>query len=1685
MAVIKFYKDFSDSCEERQCAGGSTVSRILDTYGIKNKNDYVFFAGGKKVDSSYTVKDFDVVAIRRIPRGSWDTFKNVAWSILEPISYGIYSYNKNKKAKKEAEEASKQFALQRDDVKNIPYLAGASNTSATGKTQPYVIGTHKFTPYVMNGAGGSYKGYHTISGNAGCDSYYNVVLEGGFNKQNIGAIYSDDVKLANLLQDSPQEGTFPFESTSVFADKNSYIEVAQDGQPFDHDEFNDKIVETEASDQLYKHDNENYEDRFYTLQADACAADVSILWNGFRRYGNYAIRGITGYHANHSVDVIPSYSFDYAEKAAQGNPSGATWTDFTFDQPVFHDAVNVDAEAVYTYSGWIWCPTWPWCWNATCLSAKDLWIKVSGDDIKYSEGATFEFFYETTIFGAFQRMWVIVRLHQHHDAYVDHHYSNTFTYDTVKQMRFNAHVDFPFEALYRRGYIRTADAVIDESKTYYTYDSGTDTYTEVLEPSLSDLTTYYEYAWVKRYSAPITIRLRRTDTTPDSNLASDVDDCFVQYVHSYCMDEKASIDSQSVVRQKIINPREAAVSTLIGLHIKSTSANADKLGKINIVTSGLARVWDSQEREWSEEKTITSNPAAWVLEILTSPTHAPSKALDSEIDLDSFGEWYEFCNENGLSYDAVLTSGETKLNVLQPICTAGRAVLYRNIYGKIAVAVDGIKENASIILNSQNLISFEYKKELARDPDGLKITYIDASQGYVENTFIIMYDGSDASQRQANCTLREIDAKGITDYAQAWRYAHYLMNCQRLRPKKVTAKVGNEGFYYTPCSKILVQHESLKIGLGNAEIQSVINDGTNIIALELYDALDLDTENDFYVSVQCVSNDSVSVLTKKIEGFEGRTKEIVFETPIPLSSSVVPHAGDILSYGYGAETVTDEFLLSEISPDGNDGYTLSLVDYDEDIFDCGNMKDYIPHLTQPKLPVAAVPGDVPSLSVDEYKKGLFELSNGSEESGNPDDLDSISAKAEKDKIELGYSFSGTGLRNSVQAVEFEVCKDITAQEPEWEAVSGNSYTFNRTTDGYMERNDFVNWRFRAKVRSVYDKVSDNYVDCSVNTDSYGTWIVQPPSVFVRISDRTITLLMSQPARSDNREVYGNIRYKVQIRKPDFDEADTFYKPASSSDPYASELNYKDGEGFLTSDGVYVQTMPLTGQDTNDIVDTLYQFKLTAFNEAGDSLSMVQNAIAVCTSIRDIVKANETAKEAYISNLSAISANLGVISKGSLDGSDTNYWALSTITNEQTGVTRYEGAMRVGGVDEYLQVIPQVDGSGAITGYRIIFKVGNFEVTSEASSINGELIIQESGDSLDRTRITPTGTYYEHRGNSTATDWEAVAKQETKGLMSQILYSPENLVVTNMSTKERREAGHDIGKPYLTPNALVYHFDTDLNNQHGTAPYTLDYDEDEPVLVDGDNTTPEGVSDFTPAILSLAPYSEIGKSLYGQYSITHPLSGNEWTCDFWIQYIWAENQTLLDIGNEHDRIQIVISSGEPNYNEPLDGEPPYNYEILDHDEVVYNVTLGADNFIIHSGGTQSEYVSFNDLGISFEPNSWIHIAVVMCAAKLKVFIGELSTPVEFDRNVQTQSTGTAVFNVEKNSFILDELYIDTVCEEHSSFLASSLNKIPWASLDYTKKHFILDAKDLAQFHTNIFDSDLFRQKVLEIINEYHS
>lgn len=465
--------------------------------------------------------------------------------------------------------------------------------------------------------------------------------------------------------------------------------------------------------------------------------------------------------------------------------------------------------------------------------------------------------------------------------------------------------------------------------------------------------------------------------------------------------------------------------------------------------------------------------------------------------------------------------------------------------------------------------------------------------------------------------------------------------------------------------------------------------------------------------------------------------------------------------------------------------------------------------------------------------GASTSSNVSEEKADTDAIKNLTVIAYQNYIELNYTHTDPDegqttfyIRKSTDNGATFDGTIVTDEEGKIIAISSDSttdktykYYFDRNSDGYPESAALSNWQFQVIARNNNDYFS-TAVNANVNITNYGTWELNAPTVLTRISNRTISLILSQPSRSDNKTIYGNLVYRVQIKRPDIDSC--YYKPAESLNPYATadatnEYNYKvaDNTGYVESDNVYIQTMPLKGQaylaENASIEDTLYTFSVICVNEINVSEATEKNATATATSIEDIVKANETTKEAYVESLSAISANLGIIKEGELSGSDTNYWALSNLTDDN-GNKRYKGTFHLGDENEYLHFDPKTDDDGNVlldengnpVGYKSAFKVGNFTVKSDSTELSDPTYIVDSKNPKHRIKLNSNGI--EMQDNSSGS-WQTIGKV--------YIDSAGNLTLTNS------DSCPDTATPIAA--GTMYHLDNSKNDTNGSNSKSLVYD----------------------------------------------------------------------------------------------------------------------------------------------------------------------------------------------------------------------------------------------------------------------
>jgi hypothetical protein len=481
-------------------------------------------------------------------------------------------------------------------------------------------------------------------------------------------------------------------------------------------------------------------------------------------------------------------------------------------------------------------------------------------------------------------------------------------------------------------------------------------------------------------------------------------DCYVYYYQSHVYDPLKSSTPAGVLDDSgaaglvaclNVEERERAYTCVIGLKLVATKNNESKQSQINIIATSTARTWNGSA--WSTAKAPTRNPAAIALEIYTSDTHPASRYADSEIDLDAFGALYEYCENNDIYFDDVITQAQKKDAEIQKIADVCGCAFYKDIYGRISVAIDQVQENAVAVYNPQNIISLTNKKTFARRVDALRIKYIDSTNDtYKQNTYTVTrLENGQPVTIDENSIIKEIEVKGITRQSQIVKYARRLMAIDELRPVTATLKIGAEGVYFTPYAKIGIQDPSINRDAQDAVIAGVTYQNSLLKKITLKNPVTFtDPLKAYGVVINTVNANGAAPVALKVSG-TGTTRELDVLTTYSASATHQPAANSVVSFGELDENgefskVIREYVITRIARTEG-GFNLDLQEYNEAIYDSGAIPAYKPLVNSVPTPAAgAIPPD--AVTHNELDKAVAGI-NG----------DTVQAAV--DTIQDGYRFT--------------------------------------------------------------------------------------------------------------------------------------------------------------------------------------------------------------------------------------------------------------------------------------------------------------------------------------------------------------------------------------------------------------------------------------------------------------------------------------------------------------------------------------------------------------------------------------------------------------------------------------------------------------------------------------------------------
>lgn len=427
------------------------------------------------------------------------------------------------------------------------------------------------------------------------------------------------------------------------------------------------------------------------------------------------------------------------------------------------------------------------------------------------------------------------------------------------------------------------------------------------------------------------------------------EDCCLLWYQTFGYDAVKSTASNLVACEPL-EPQLYNKTTRIAYRIVADENSQNMLDEVHAMTQGYARTWNGTQ--WSNSKTPTRNPASWIMEVLTSDIHAPSKYNMNELDVASFGALYEYCETNGFYCDGILSQSEKKLDIITKILNSCNASIVINQEGKLEVCIDKEETNPVALLNTENIVSFTFSKSLAKKTDGTKVTYTNRNSWAID-TFYSMLDGG--SYDYTSDTVEPLALDYVTTYEHAYKMAQRKQRQQQLQPREIKADVGSEGDWYPLYSTVLLQLPQLLQGLNSSVIKKInYNADLQITSIVISDAVQFEEGSYYGIIIQATNDFGCKLYSAEVTG-TGLTRTLYFRYPLDLGvNNIVPTIGNHLSFGLldsnrEFSKVTHTMKIYGTEPNGKGGYTLILRDYNEEIYSYGGViPTYKSNITRPQ-----------------------------------------------------------------------------------------------------------------------------------------------------------------------------------------------------------------------------------------------------------------------------------------------------------------------------------------------------------------------------------------------------------------------------------------------------------------------------------------------------------------------------------------------------------------------------------------------------------------------------------------------------------------------------------------------------------------------------------------------------------------
>lgn len=251
------------------------------------------------------------------------------------------------------------------------------------------------------------------------------------------------------------------------------------------------------------------------------------------------------------------------------------------------------------------------------------------------------------------------------------------------------------------------------------------------------------------------------------------------------------------------------------------------LERVSVLAGGWVPDWDGTGwREWS----VTDNPAPHLRDILVGRLNAdalPESVLDDAGLLD----FRTHCATEGYRVNALL-EGQSVGAAAEIVAACGYARPYASDRWGVVMDRDRSAEASVQMFTARNSANFAWRRAMPRLPDGLRVTFRDATRDFEARQITVLRDGG-----QDRGLLEQVEYEGLVSEAEVRARAAYDLAQPSSRSTYYSLEAPAEAVVCRRGSLVAVQHDTLGSYAGAGRIATVWLDDAGQVA-----GVDLDTE---------------------------------------------------------------------------------------------------------------------------------------------------------------------------------------------------------------------------------------------------------------------------------------------------------------------------------------------------------------------------------------------------------------------------------------------------------------------------------------------------------------------------------------------------------------------------------------------------------------------------------------------------------------------------------------------------------------------------------------------------------------------------------------------------------------------------------------------------------------------------